>query len=150
VHQPLYTDREFRLHISFDRESWRHLARHLAKRFTAGGICEEAMTEVAMAAMAIAKHRLRSQGTDFVSEAVPLAIRALRRYRREQIRTHGTSARPLPLQLAVMTADDELTRQLRRTPTVTEIADYLATAEDDVIAGLEFGWSAASAEATDS
>lgn len=121
------------------REDWRPLARHLAKRF-AGGAADELLTEVALTAMADAERRFDSGAAEFASVAVPMIIRALRRYRCEQARNRTTSDKPLPRQLALVAADDELSRQLRRTPTIAEVAAHMGVTQDEILTRLGAGW----------
>ena len=123
-------------------ESWHPLARHLAKRFAASGACDESLTEVAMAAIADTERRFDAEAAEFASVVVPLVIRALRRYRREQIRNRPTSTQPLPPQLAIVAAEDELSRRIRRSPTVAEVAAHMGATQDDVVAALDAGWRA--------
>lgn len=124
-------------------ERWRPLAQHLAARFAATEGYDEKMVQAAVAVFLDAERRLGSRRPDFFSLVVPLAIRALRRYRHERIRSRPESIRPLPaLQLAIVTAENELSRRLRRSPTVAEIATHLEVAQHQVVAGLEAGWSA--------
>jgi RNA polymerase sigma-B factor len=126
-------------------ESWRPLAHHLVERFAAPGGSDEGMERAAIATILKLERLLDPQRPDFSSLIVPLVIRALRRYRREQIRSRPASARPIPaLQLAIADAESELSRHLRHSPTVAEVADYLDVAQHQIVAGLEAGWSAGS------
>ncbi len=105
------------------------------------------MIRAAVTAIVDAEHRLGPGRTDFATLAVPLAVSALRRHHRESAHLRRSSVRPLSaLQLAIMAAERELTRALRRSPTVAEVGAYLDVAQHEVIAVLETGWSAISAE----
>jgi hypothetical protein len=44
------------------------------------------------------------------------------------------------LQLAIVAAEGELSRCLRRSPTVAEVATHLDMAQHQVVTGLEAGW----------
>jgi DNA-directed RNA polymerase specialized sigma subunit len=126
-------------------ERWRPLAQHLAERFAVAGGSDEGMVQAAIGAILDVERRLGEQRSG-LSLAVPQVIRALRRYRREQFGRCPASARPLPaFQMEIAAAEGELSRRLRRSPTVTEVADHLEVAEDEILAGLEAGWSAGSA-----
>ncbi|GAA2685170.1 hypothetical protein [Actinoplanes palleronii] len=128
-------------------EHWRPLAQHLAARFAGAGGNDEAMTQAAITAILEAEHRLGSQRPDLSPLVVPLVVRALRRHRRELIRRRPASAQPLPaLQLAIMAAESELSRRLRRSPTVAEVGAHLDMAQHQIVTGLEAGWSGGGAE----
>jgi RNA polymerase sigma-B factor len=147
VRKESLTERHSGRQISPGHESWRPLARHLAKRFAASGACDEALTEVAMATMAEAESGFDSEPAEFASVVVPLVIRALRRYRREQLRNRPMSAYPLPPRLAMVAAEDELSRWLQRSPTVAEVARHMGATQDDVVAALDAGWRAGAGSA---
>lgn len=126
-------------------ERWRPLAQHLAGWFAATG-GDEWMVQTAIAVIVDAERRLGSRRPDFSSLVVPLVIRALRRYRHERIRSRPEAIRPLAaLQLAIVAAEGELCRRLRRSPTIAEVATHLDLAQHQIVAGLEAGWSAGSA-----
>lgn len=122
------------------REDWRPLAYYLVARFASGGTSDERVHQArtAVAAVHEAERRYGSERPDFVSLAVPLILRELRRNRREQIYRRPLSA----IQLAITAADEELGRRLRRSPTVAEVAAHLDLAQHQVVAGLEAGWAA--------
>jgi DNA-directed RNA polymerase specialized sigma subunit len=124
------------------RERWRPLAQQLSARFTAAGDRDEEMIQAAVTTIVDAAGRLGAQRPDFCQRVVPLVIRALRRHRLERIRRRPAAARPLPaLQLAIVAAESDLSRRLRRSPTVAEIAAHLDMAQHQVVTGLEAGWS---------
>ncbi|MFD0519644.1 hypothetical protein [Paractinoplanes durhamensis] len=111
----------------------------------AAGDSDEGMVRTAIEVILVVERRLDSRGPELVSLAVPLVIRALRALRRERFRTWPESAPLLPLlQLAIANAESELCARLRRSPTVGEVANYLAVPEHQVIVGLAAGWSAGS------
>jgi len=124
-------------------ERWRPLASYVATRYATTAVNDERLVGVALAAITDAERRFGSRRTDFCSLAVPLAIKALRRHRHERIRGWPAVSRSIPtLQLAIVTAENELSRRLRRSPTVAEVADYLDLGQHQIIAGLEATWSA--------
>jgi RNA polymerase sigma-B factor len=123
------------------RERWRPLAQQLSERFTAAGGSDEEMVQAAVTTILDAERRLGAHRPDFCQRVVPLVIRALRRHRRERIRGRSVGGRPLTaLQLAVVAAEGELFRCLRRSPTVAEVATHLDMAQHQVVTGLEAGW----------
>lgn len=120
------------------RERWRPLAEYLAERFATAGSRDEGMVQAAIGAILEVEPR-----PGFSSSVVPKAVRALRRYRREQFRTCPSSGRPGPaFPRAIAAAEHELSDRLRRSPTVAEIANRLDVAEHEIVAGLAAGWSA--------
>lgn len=128
-----------------DDERWRPLAHHLAARFAATSGSDELMVRAAIATILDAERRLGSRRPDFSALVVPLVIRALQRHRHERLRDRPESVQQLPaLQLAIAAAECELSRRLRRSPTVDEVASHLDMAQHQIVAGLEAGWSAGS------
>jgi RNA polymerase sigma-B factor len=124
-------------------EQWRPLAGYLVARFAAPGAGDEKMMQVALAVIRDAEDRLGSPRPDLSVLVVPLVIRALRRHRCRLIRCRPASGRPVaPRQLAVAAAEIELTRRLRRSPTIAEVATHLDMAQHQIVAELEAGWSA--------
>lgn len=122
---------------------WRPLAQHLAVRFAGTGGADEEMVQAAIAVIVDAERRLGSPRPDFSVLVVPLVIRALRRRRHDRIRNRLESVQPYPaLQLAMASAEGELSRRLRRPPTVADVAECLNLGEHQIVAGLEAGWSA--------
>ena len=128
-----------------DGERWRPLVRHLADRFAVAGGDDEPMVQAAIGAILDVEFRLGTRRSGVSSFAVQQVVKALRGYRREQLRRWPASARPLSaIQLAIAAAESELSGRRRRSPTVAEVADHLEVAEHEIIAGLEAGWSAGS------
>lgn len=126
-------------------DRWRPLAQHLAARVASNGNNDEKLIGAAIAAIVDAEHRLGSEQTDFAMVAVPLAVSALRCHRRKNICRRRSDVRASStIQLAIMAAERELTRTLRRSPTIAEVGSYLDVAQHQIIAGLEVGWSAIS------
>jgi RNA polymerase sigma-B factor len=109
-------------------------ARPLASRFARRGESAADLRQVALLALVRALRRFDlSRGTQFTTYAVPGILGELRRHFRE----HGWLVRPpRPIQeayLRVSGARDDLERDLRRTPSVGEVADYTALAEAAVL-----------------
>jgi RNA polymerase sigma-B factor len=108
-------------------QRYQGLAGQLAGRFARRGESAADLRQVALLALVRALRRFDlSRGTQFTTYAVPGILGELRRH----FRDHGWLVRPpRPIQeayLRVSGARDDLERDLGRTPSVGEVADYAA------------------------
>jgi RNA polymerase sigma-B factor len=109
------------------------LARHLAHRYPAGGEADDLQQ---IASLGLLKAIVRfdpSQGSAFSSFAVPTILGELKRH----FRDHGWTVRPprevQELSGRLRTVADELTAQLRRSPTAAELADRCGVSIERVL-----------------
>ena len=124
-------------------ERWRPLAHHLAMRFVAAGGHDAELTGIAFGVFVDAEQRLDCRRPDFLAIVVPQVVRALRRHRHDRIRSLPESVPRFPaLQPALVAAERELSRRLRRSPTIAEVAAHLNLAEHRIVAALEAEWAA--------
>jgi RNA polymerase sigma-B factor len=124
---------------------WQPLARHLVLRFAPTGGNDVEMIRIAVAVFADAAQGLDSRRPEFPVLVVPLVVRALRRHRHDRIRSRPESVQQYPALLrAMVAAEGELSRRLRRSPTVAELAVRLELAEHQIVAMLEAEWAAGS------
>ncbi|MEV6350487.1 hypothetical protein [Actinoplanes sp. NPDC051851] len=121
-------------------ERWRPLAQHLAALFAVPGDSDRELVRTAMAAALDAERRLGPRRADVVLLIIPAVTRALRRHRRAAIRRGPGGTPRTALRLAITAAEIELSRSLRRSPTVAEVAAHLDVAQHQIVAGLEAGW----------
>jgi RNA polymerase sigma-B factor len=109
------------------------LARHLARRYPAGGE-EDDLQQIASLGLLKAIERYDpSRGIAFSSFAVPTILGELKRH----FRDHGWSVRPprevQELSGRLLTVTDELTAQLRRSPTPAELAERCGVSIEQVL-----------------
>jgi RNA polymerase sigma-B factor len=112
------------------------LARHLARRYRAGGEAED-LAQVASLGLLKAIDRFDpARGIAFTSFAVPTIMGELKRY----FRDHGWTVRvPRELQELAARLDavtDELTARLRRAPTAGELATRCGASVEQVLEAL--------------
>jgi len=109
------------------------LARHLARRYPAGGEQEDLMQVASLGLLKAADRYDPSRGVAFTSFAVPTILGELKRY----FRDHGWSVRPSrevqELSGKLTSAAETLTAQLRRTPTPRELAEACGASVEQVL-----------------
>lgn len=114
------------------------LAEGLARRYRHCGQPMDDLVQAACIGLVKAIDRFDgSRGVGFESYAVPTILGELKRYHRDR----GWSVRmPRQLQERALTVKDampELAQELGRSPTVSEIAEFTALSEDEVLEGLD-------------
>ncbi len=116
------------------------LAHHLARRFTGRGESLEDLTQVAYLALVKAADRFdESRGAEFATFATPTVLGEIKRHFRDKGWAVRVPRQLQELRIALTKSVEELTHELHRSPTVSELAERLSVSEDDVIQGLECG-----------
>jgi RNA polymerase sigma-B factor len=110
------------------------IADHIARRFRNRGEPAEDLVQVARMGLIHAVNRFDAgNGADFLAFAVPTVMGEVRRH----FRDHGWSVkvprRLKELGLQVKSSHEELSQQLGRAPTASEIAAHLAIDREDVV-----------------
>ncbi|GAA4605334.1 hypothetical protein GCM10023107_71640 [Actinoplanes octamycinicus] len=119
-------------------EAWLPLARHLSNRYANRGEPRDDLYQVAVMGLIKAVDRFEAdRGVDFAGFAIPTIIGELKRHFRDKTWSVRVPRRLQELRLAITTANNALTHDLGRSPTVADIAEYLNVTEDEVIEGLE-------------
>lgn len=113
------------------------LADHIARRFRGRGETHEDLIQVARVGLLNAVNRFDvDSANDFLAFAVPTMMGEVRRY----FRDHGWSLkvprRLKELNVRLNSARAELTQQLNRAPTPSELAEYLGVDREEVVEGL--------------
>jgi RNA polymerase sigma-B factor len=113
------------------------LARAIAARYRGRGIAEEDLAQAAaMALLKAARNFDASRGASFL----PYALVSMKGEVKRQFRDHGWMVRPprriQQLQADVARAQDELSHELGRSPTVKEVAARLGAGEEEVVEAL--------------
>ena len=118
------------------RASW--LATRGARRFADCGEPFDDLVQVARIGLLNAIDRFDpAHGVPFGAYATPTIMGELRRYFRDHTWSVHVSRRAKDLRPAVNTASETLSKELRRSPTVSEIAARMHISEEAVIEALE-------------
>jgi RNA polymerase sigma-B factor len=113
------------------------LAVHIARRFSPSNTRDDDIQQVAMLALVKAVDRFDpSVGSTFSAFAGRTIEGEIKRHFRDKTWTVRVPRSAKELHLAVRGANEELTQQLGRSPSVGEVADHLGVSRDDVITGL--------------
>jgi RNA polymerase sigma-B factor len=114
------------------------LAEHIAQRFSGKGIAKDDLVQVAAVGLIHAVDRFEpSQGTDFLSYAVPTVMGEVRRHFRDASWPMRVPRRLKELHLSINQANGELAQRLGRSATPTELAEHLDISKEEVYEGLE-------------
>ncbi len=116
------------------------LAEHLARRFTGRGESLEDLTQVAYLALVKAADRFdATREIEFATFATPTVLGEIKRHFRDKGWAVRVPRQLQELRIALTRAVDDLTHELHRSPTVSEMAERLSVSEDEVLQGLEVG-----------
>ncbi|NYH44723.1 RNA polymerase sigma-B factor [Micromonospora jinlongensis] len=119
-------------------EAWLPLARHLARRYGGRGAPDDDLAQTASVGLIKAVDNFdHSRGVDFAGYAIPTIIGEIKRYFRDRTWAIRVPRRLQELRLSISAANSVLTQTLGRSPTVADIASYLAVTEEAVLEGLE-------------
>lgn len=116
------------------------LADNLAHRFRGRGEPLEDLVQVARLGLVLAAQRYdQPSGVPFIGYAVPTVLGELRRHFRDHVWVVKPPRRLQELRPRVVAAHEQLSHQLGRSPTATEMATDLGVPEADVIETLCLG-----------
>lgn len=116
------------------------LAVHIAKRFNGGAGRDDDIEQVAMLALVKSVDRFDPDlGVPFSAFAGRTIEGEIKRHFRDATWATKVPRGAKELHVAVRQANDQLSGQLGRSPTVDEVAEYLDVGRDDVITGLAAG-----------
>nr|WP_221219072.1 SigB/SigF/SigG family RNA polymerase sigma factor [Prauserella isguenensis] len=116
------------------------LAEHIAQRFSGRGVAKEDLVQVARVGLINAVDRFDPRrGSDFLSFAVPTVMGEVRRHFRDTGWVIRVPRRLKELHLSINSASTQLSQQLGRAPTPSEIAEHLGISQDAVFEGLDAG-----------
>jgi RNA polymerase sigma-B factor len=118
-------------------EAHLELAYSIARHYHRPGPGFEDIRQVAALALVEAVNRFDPDlGTAFSAFAVPTVAGAIKRHFRDHRWTVHPPRRIKELRLRLRTASDVLTQQLRRAPSVAELAEYLNCGQEDICEAL--------------
>jgi RNA polymerase sigma-B factor len=116
------------------------LARSLARRFANRNEPLDDLEQVAMLGVLKAVERFDPEhGTPFAAFAIPTVVGELRRHFRDRGWMVRVPRRVQDLHLRIGTVVSELSQQLGRSPSPTEIAEAAGVRDEDVLEALEAG-----------
>ncbi len=119
-------------------EAHTSLAASVAKRFARRGEPLDDLIQVANFGLVKAVERFDPEhGASFVSFAVPTMLGEIKRHFRDRTWTAKVPRSAKELLLRLSTANEELTAELQRSPTVAEVAVRLGVTEDNVLEAME-------------
>lgn len=114
------------------------VARHIARRFAHRGEPLDDLEQVATLGLINAVDRFEpDRGVDFLSYAVPTITGEIRRHFRDQGWAMRVPRRLKDLHVTLGAAISELSQQIGRAPTATELARHLNLPREEVVEGLE-------------
>jgi RNA polymerase sigma-B factor len=121
-------------------EAHRPLAEHLARRFTHRGEPYDDLVQVSSLGLIKAVDRFDpGRGVEFTTFATKTVVGELKRHFRDKGWAVRAPRRVQELYLHLGHAIAHLSQELRRSPTVKELAEETHASEDDVIEALEAG-----------
>jgi RNA polymerase sigma-B factor len=116
------------------------LATHLAKRFDRRGEPLEDLIQVASLGLLKAIDRYEpDRGVEFSTFAVPTIVGELKRHFRDRAWSVRVPRRVQELHLELGAAVGELTHELHRSPTISELANRIGASIDDVLQAMDAG-----------
>jgi RNA polymerase sigma-B factor len=114
------------------------LAEHLARRFAGRGEPYEDLVQVATIGLIKSLDRYDPhRGVEFSTYATPTILGEIKRWFRDKGWAVRVPRRLQELRLSISTATTDLTHELGRSPTVSELATVLRITEDAVLEALE-------------
>jgi RNA polymerase sigma-B factor len=114
------------------------LVEHLARRFANRGEPLDDLTQVGTIGLLKAIDRFSlERGVEFSTYATPTIVGEIKRHFRDRGWSIRVPRRLQEMRLSLSTATAELTQELGRSPTVSELATRLDSSQDNVLEGLE-------------
>ncbi|WP_300409276.1 SigB/SigF/SigG family RNA polymerase sigma factor [Lagierella sp.] len=115
-----------------------YIAEILAKKYTNRGIEFDDLMQVASLGLILAIDRFDvSKGFEFSSYVTPTIVGEIKKYFRDKGWVIRVPRRIQEMSKKVNTAKVQLSQNLQKTPTIGDIADYLAVTEEEVIEAIE-------------
>ena len=129
------------------------LVEHLARRFRNRGEPYDDLVQVGTIGLIKAVDRFDlERGVEFSTYATPTIVGEIKRWFRDKGWSIRVPRRLQELRLSLVLATGELTQELGRSPTVSELAHRLSVGEDQILEGIESAnaYSTVSLDAPDS
>ncbi|MGH3712158.1 MAG: RNA polymerase sigma factor SigF [Micromonosporaceae bacterium] len=114
------------------------LAEYLARRFRNRGEAYDDLSQVAVIGLIKAVDGFDPErGVEFASYAIPTIVGELKRHFRDKGWSVRVPRRLQELKLQIARAAGDLTQELKRSPTVADLAAHLVVSEEEVLSGLD-------------
>jgi RNA polymerase sigma-B factor len=114
------------------------LVEHLARRFRNRGEPLDDLVQVATIGLIKAIDRFDpSRNVEFSTYATPTIVGEIKRHFRDRGWAIRVPRRLQELRLTLVSATNDLTQKLGRSPTVSELAGYLKVSDEEIVEGLE-------------
>ncbi|HEX9994918.1 MAG TPA: RNA polymerase sigma factor SigF, partial [Acidimicrobiales bacterium] len=121
-------------------EAHLRLAEHLARRFANRGVALDDLVQVASLGLVKAVERFDpARGLEFSTFATPTIVGELKRHFRDKGWAVRVPRRIQELHVEINSLVSELTQELGRSPTVSELAERAGTSEEEVLEAMEAG-----------
>lgn len=121
-------------------EAHLRLAEHLARRFANRGVALDDLIQVASLGLVKAVERFDpARGLEFSTFATPTIVGELKRHFRDKGWAVRVPRRIQELHVEINALVSELTQELGRSPTVSELAERAGTSEEEVLEAMEAG-----------
>ncbi|GGB55472.1 RNA polymerase sigma factor SigB [Virgibacillus dakarensis] len=122
--------------------TYKDLVESIARKYSKNSGIHEDLVQVGMIGLLAAVKRYDATfGKSFESFAIPTIIGEIKRFIRDKTWSVHVPRRIKELGPKIKKAVDELTTSNQKSPTVTQIANYLNVAEEDVLETMEMGKS---------
>lgn len=122
--------------------TYKNLVESLARKYSKNSVIHEDLVQVGMIGLLAAVRRYdASFGKSFESFAIPTIIGEIKRFIRDKTWSVHVPRRIKELGPKIKKAADELTIMDQKSPTVSEIANYLDASEEDILETMEMGRS---------
>ncbi|GGA92613.1 RNA polymerase sigma factor SigB [Ornithinibacillus halotolerans] len=121
---------------------YKELVESIARKYSKNSMIHEDLVQVGMIGLLAAIKRFDpTYGKTFESFAIPTIIGEIKRFIRDKTWSVHVPRRIKELGPKIKKAVDELTTKKQKSPTITEIAEYLEVPEEDVLETMEMNQS---------
>lgn len=122
--------------------TYKDLVESIARKYSKNSAIHEDLVQVGMIGLLAAIDRFDvSMGKSFESFAIPTIIGEIKRFIRDKTWSVHVPRRIKELGPKIRKAVDELTTMNKKSPAISEIADYLEVSEEEVLETMEMGKS---------
>jgi RNA polymerase sigma-B factor len=122
--------------------TYKDLVESIARKYSKNSMIHEDLVQVGMIGLLAAIKRFDATfGKTFESFSIPTIVGEIKRFIRDKTWSVHVPRRIKELGPKIKKAIDELTTENQKSPTVTEIADYLSVSEEEILETMEMNKS---------
>lgn len=122
--------------------TYKDLVESIARKYSKNSMIHEDLVQVGMIGLLAAIKRFDpTYGKTFESFAIPTIVGEIKRFIRDKTWSVHVPRRIKELGPKIKKAIDELTTKKQKSPTVTEIAEYLSVSEEEILETMEMNKS---------